>query len=254
MQKRHWTIGLISIMIAISNMAFTRDASTLRRGERETNRQGDAPLSTSLMTVPAPNPPPGPDRFAIIAVEYTSYEWYVATWDGDNVVCTVTTDHESPPLPEEIYRDCGEKIYNKWMSQPPCNLNDIENCIGYYTFFISSTKKEKEIAMLLAPASAWISLEDCEPILSKSTNICETKPTLVFSGQEPLPNESIIRIEGTYDGEPFSCDETDICKFRIPETDDDGAAVEFWSYSSYGDSSLVYTAQVRVKLADEGDP
>ena len=108
--------------------------------------------------------------------------------------------------------------------------------------------------MQLAPASAWISLEDCEPILSKSTNICETKPTLVISGQEPLPNESIIRIEGTYDGEPFSCDDTDVCKFRIPETDEDGAAVEFWSYSSYGDSSLVYSAQVRVKLADEGDP
>ena len=240
MQRPYWTIGLISIMVAISNMAFTHDASP--------------PLSTSLLPAPAPNPPPGPDRYSVLAVEYTSYEWYVVTWDGDNVVCSVNTDHESPPLPEEIYRDCGEKIYKKWISQPPCNVNDMENCTGYYTFLINSTKKEKEISMQLAPASAWISLEDCEPILSKSTNICETKPTLVISGQEPLPNESIIRIEGTYDGEPFSCDDADVCKFRIPETDEDGAAVEFWSYSSYGDSSLVYSAQVRVKLADEGDP
>ena len=142
MQRPRWTFGLISIVIAISNMAFTRDASP--------------PPSTSLVTAPAPNPPPGPDRFAIIAVEYTSYEWFVATWDGDNVVCTVNTDHESPPLPAEIYRDCGEKIYTKWLTQPPCNLNDIENCIGYYTFLINSEKKEKEIAMQLAPASAML--------------------------------------------------------------------------------------------------
>lgn len=240
MQKHRWTLGLISIMIAISNMAFTHDVSP--------------PLSTSLAPAAAPNPPPGPDRFTVVAVEYTAYKWYVATWDGDNVVCTVISDHDGAPLPEEIYRDCGEKIYAKWMTQPPCNPNDKKNCIGYYTFLINGTKKEKEISMQLAPASAWISLEGCEPVLSTATNICETKPTLVISGQEPLPNETIIRMKGTYDGKSFSCDHTDICKFRIPETDDDGAAVEFWSYSSYGDSSLVYTAQVRVKLADEGDP
>ena len=29
---------------------------------------------------------------------------------------------------------------------------------------------------------------------------------------------------------------------------------EFWSYSTYGDSSVVFSAQVRVQKADEGDP
>ena len=38
---------------------------------------------------PAPNPPPGPDRYAVIAVEYTNYEWYMATWKGARVVCSV---------------------------------------------------------------------------------------------------------------------------------------------------------------------
>ena len=53
---------------------------------------------------------------------------------------------------------------------------------------------------------------------------------------------------------PFDCDETDICKFHIPETDEDGVTVEFWAYSTYGDSSLIYSAQVRVQKVDEGDP
>ncbi|MBV5330925.1 hypothetical protein JZU69_00540, partial [bacterium] len=74
---------------------------------------------------------------------------------------------------------------------------------------------------------------------------------LVITGQEPLPDESITSIEGTYDGKPFDCNE-DTCKFRIPETGEEGATVEFWSYSTYGDSSIVFSAQVRVQKADEG--
>ncbi|MFN3491591.1 MAG: hypothetical protein ACK40V_05160, partial [Anaerolineales bacterium] len=37
-------------------------------------------------------------------------------------------------------------------------------------------------------------------------------------------------------------------------TETEGVPIEFWAYSSYGDSSIVYKAQVRVQLADEGDP
>lgn len=231
MQRRRWTLGFILLVIAISNMAFTPAVT---------------PASAS-------NPPPGPDRFTIIAVDYTVYEWQLLTWKGKKPVCSIIIDHDGMPVPGEIYKDCGQTVYQKWMTQPACNIHDVKNCDGYYARLTKSQPKEKEIAMQLPAASAWISLEDCEPVFSTGTNICETKPTLVISGFEPLPNESIIRIEGTYDGEAFWCDDIK-CKFRIPETDDDGVTVEFWSYSSYGDSSPVHKAQVRVKLADEGDP
>lgn len=231
MQMRRWTTGLILFLIAISNLAFTPNP---------------APASAS-------NPPPGPDRFSIITVEYTAYNWHLLTWKGKKFACSIVVDHDGTPLPWEIYRDCGETIYKTWMTQPLCNIYEVKNCIGYYALLIDSQQKEKEIAVKLPAASAWISLEDCEPVFSVGTNICETKPTLVISGLEPLPNESITRIEGTYDGESFWCDDI-TCKFRIPETDDDGATVEFWSYSSYGDSSLIYEAQIRAKLVDLGDP
>lgn len=230
--RRRWVVGLLSVLIALTGTAYTRDPK---------------PAAAS-------NPPPGPDRYTVIAVEYTSFEWYMVTWKGQNVTCSVIIDHEGLPLSGEVYRDCGEAVYDKWTTQKPCISRQKSACDGYYTFLVSSRPKEKEIAMQLAPASAWISLEDCEPVSSTSTNICESIPTLVISGMEPLPNESIIRIEGTYDGQPFDCDNTDTCKFHVPETDEAGVTVEFWSYSSYGDSSLVYTAQVRVQQADEGDP
>ena len=232
MQRRRWKIGLISILIAISNMAFMPNL---------------APDS-------APNPPPGPDRFSVITVDYTAYEWNLLTWKNKTFACSVIVDHEGMPLPEEVYRDCGNTIYKTWITQPPCIIREYKLCVGYYAVQIGSEQKEKEISMQLAPASAWISLEDCEPVLSTSTNICETKPSIVFTGQEPLPNETIIKIEGTYDGQSFDCADTDICKFQIPETDEDGVTLKFWSYSSYGDSSPVFTAQVRVQQVDEGDP
>ncbi|RPJ27528.1 MAG: hypothetical protein EHM33_07645, partial [Chloroflexi bacterium] len=210
--------------------------------------RGFEPASTS-------NPPPGPDRYTVITVEYTAYEWWMVSWKTNRVACSVIVDHEGIPTLGEVYRECGETIYEEWVSQKPCMTNLVrESCEGYYVHLINSQPAEKEIAKQLAPATAWISLEGCEPVISASTNICETVPTLVITGQEPLPNERIIRVEGTYNGESFVCDESDICKFSPQETGAEGVPVEFWAYSSYGDSSPLFSAQVRVSRVDEGNP
>ncbi|MFN8412825.1 MAG: hypothetical protein U0Z26_10590 [Anaerolineales bacterium] len=232
MNTRRWLGGLLSIIMALLSTAFTRN------------------FSSTL----ANNPPPGPDRYSVITVNYTSFTWHMALWKNQKVVCTVKTEHKEPPLPEEVYRDCGETIYKTWITQPPCVSPKQYLCKGYYVVLIDSAPKEKEVGMQLAPATAWISLEDCEPVPSVSTNVCESKPTIVITGKEPLPNESITHIEGTFDGKAFSCKDGDTCKIRIDETSEDGATLEFWAYSSYGDSSLTYTARIRVQKTDEGDP
>ncbi|MBK7451066.1 MAG: hypothetical protein IPJ47_17330 [Anaerolineales bacterium] len=240
MPRRHWENRLLFILIAVSNLMVNT---------------GALPASGTTSTPASEtNPPPGPDRFSIITVDYISYEWDLVNWKDRAEVCSIIIDHDGMPLPEEVYRDCGTIIYRNWISQPLCNLNNAANCEGYFARLSTTRPKQKEIAMQLPAASAWITLEDCEPVFSTSTNICETKPTLVISGREPLPNETILRVEGTYNGQPFSCADTDVCKFRVPETENEGVTVEFWAYSSYGDSSPVYEAQVRAKKVDEGDP
>jgi hypothetical protein len=98
----------------------------------------------------------------------------------------------------------------------------------------------------------WLSLEGCDSVSRAGTNICETVPVLVLKGEEPLPNEHILRIEGTVDGEPFTCEAT--CKLEMSPTDANGASVEFWAWSSYGDSSRLFKAQVRVARSDENNP
>lgn len=225
--KRRWMFLLLSVIIAFSGTAFSRAL--------------------------AANPPPGPDRYTFITVQYTAFAWSMAAWKNQVPVCSMIIDHEGIPLPGEIYRDCGKAIYDKWIVQQPCMNTNKRDCAGYYISPLNSWPAEREIPTELPPATAWISLEGCEPVLSTSTNICETLPTLVFTGQEPLPDETIIRVEGTYDSKPFDC-AADVCKFQIPETTDKGVKVEFWAFSSYGDSSIIYSAQVRVLQADEGNP
>ena len=202
----------------------------------------------------ASNPPPGPDRYTVINVDYTAYTWWLANWSRNEVVCAVAADHEGPPTPKEVYRDCGKTVYDKWVSQPPCiKPEKSQTCVGYYIFPVFEKPASKEIPTKLPEAAAWLTLENCESVSSVSTSVCESLPSLVVTGQEPLPNETITRIEGTLDGVEFACD-AEFCSVPLNNTDNDGVEVKFWAYSSYGDSSPVFTARIRVVQSDEGDP
>jgi len=190
-----------------------------------------------------------------MTVKYTAYQWWMVSWKGHNAVCSVIVDHEGIPTPGEVYRDCGEMIYEEWISQKPCLTNrEKDTCEGYYVHLIDSRPAEREIATELPPATAWISLEGCEPLVPASTTVCERAPSIIIRGEEPLSNERIIRVEGTYNGKPFVCDGSDTCQVAAQETNDRGVPVEFWAYSSYGDSSELFRAQVRVMKFDEGSP
>src|SRR5512140_2028042 len=185
----------------------------------------------------APAAPPGPDRVTTITVTYTAYEWWMATWNKNQVVCDLVVDHEGQPTLGEIYENCGQAIYKVFKKQPPCDTFNRADCQGYYLVLINTTETQKQVAVLLPPPTVALTLEGCDAVSRAGTNICENAPILVLTGQEPLPNEHIVAIEGTMDGQPFACDPT--CKMVLSPTDSDGVALEFWAWSSYGDSSNV---------------
>ena len=63
--------------------------------------------------------------------------------------------------------------------------------------------------------------------------------------EEPLPNEQIIRVQGTIGSDHFSCT-GDECNVPLPATGMSGVQVTFWADSSFGDSTETYTALIRV--------
>jgi hypothetical protein len=197
--------------------------------------------------------PPGPDRVAPITVDFTAYTWWMATWDDNSVVCSIVVDHEGLPTLGDIFQDCDQDVYFDYQEQPPCyGAARPRTCEGYYIYLVDTQQSQREITVKLPPPVVWLSLENCNGVSRTGTNICETAPILVLQGHESLPNEQILSIEGTVDGTPFACDPT--CRLELGATDEDGATLDFWAWSSYGDSSPVFTAQVRVAQADENNP
>jgi hypothetical protein len=87
-----------------------------------------------------------------------------------------------------------------------------------------------------------VTVSGCD--LAPPDNRCGSLPDLVLTGEEPLPNETIIAIHGLLDGQPFNCQGA-TCSVPIPATSSQGLPVEFWADSSYGDSSQHFTAQIR---------
>ncbi len=213
---------------------------------------GSGFASLSRGSAAPPSSPPGPDRFSVTTVEYTKYIWWMYDWGKNKPECTIEIDHEGMPTPGDVYVDCGEDLYEIWVDQKPCTELDITRCDGVYVVLVDSQPAQKHISTKLPAPIIQVTLENCDPVYTSSTSICESDPILVLTGVEPVPGYEITGIEGLYEGQPFSCGP--VCRLKLPVTDDEGRVIQFWAYSSYGDSSEVFDALVRVAETDAGNP
>jgi len=187
--------------------------------------------------------PSGPNRFTTMTVDITLYEWWIADWKTNDVHCSFWVDHEDLPYESDITSACGQTFYDDWIAHSaPCANDDIKTCDGYYLINVGSKPSKKEVPVTLPPPVVWISLENCEP---DSDGWCTKQPLLVLTGEEPLPNESITKIRGYVGDDPFTCQKNP-CKFNMKETQPEGIHIEFWADSTYGDSSKLFTAILRV--------
>jgi hypothetical protein len=183
-----------------------------------------------------------------ILVSYTQHEWWLMRWSDNAIMCQIYTDHADLPTPNEIETYCGTAIYNQWLTTRACSEIDAQNpelteCAGFYLHFIASEPRERTLLINLPRPKVWITLADCDPI--PLGNRCQSMPVLLLTAEEPLPNEYILTINGSYNNEPFTC-LGEICEIPLRSTGPKGVTVEFWADSSFNDSSELYQAQVRV--------
>ncbi|MEW6092736.1 MAG: hypothetical protein AB1531_02110 [Chloroflexota bacterium] len=193
--------------------------------------------------------PPGPDRYAVIIQDYTQYIWWLARWEDSSVACQIEVDHDGLPTGGEVYATCGESLYEDWIATPPCpaSSSDPETCSGYYLHFVTAEAASRQVPAMLPPPVVWVTLDGCIPYAS--THRCDATPALVLTGEEPLSGYSILRLEGTVDGKPFTC--TPTCQVDLGPTDEEGLLIRFWAYSSYGDSSQAFEARLRMRGTDD---
>ena len=189
----------------------------------------------------------GPERKAIINISYTTYEWWLLTWSHSQVVCQIYIEHEGWPKAEEVQYYCGQQVLDDWMETSACEYSEDDeravHCSGLYIYLANITPSERDIEVDLLPPEVYVDIAHCNP--KPPENRCDTLPSLHLMAEEPLPNESVINIQGYLGSEPFNC-EGDECTIPLQVTGEKGIQATFWAESSFGDSSETYTAQIRV--------
>jgi hypothetical protein len=187
---------------------------------------------------------PVPPRKHTVIATFTWYDWWMARWENNEVVCRILVEHPGLPSSAEILNACGQTLHSAWKATKPCaDLADSTGCRGMYLHAVRTFPGQRSQDVVLPAPQVWISLVNCNPGLT--TNLCTTIPTLLLTGEDPLPTEMIIRIQGTMDGEPFSCS-GNICTIPLHPTGTNGISLEFWGDSSRGDSTERYKALLRV--------
>ena len=187
-----------------------------------------------------------PERLEYIDVVVPEFEWWLVYWQDDTLACSLIVDHEGEPTGPELYYHCGEKLFDLWEVSTPCEAaesDEANTCEGLYLFNASKRMVKKQIVVELPAARIWIELKDCNKIINQ--DLCSEIPSLLITAQDPLPNEYITGIQGTYNDVPFFCS-GDLCEIPLQETGTYGVAIEFWADSSYGDSTFHYQGRIRI--------
>jgi hypothetical protein len=223
--KWHFTFALIVMVCVLASLTLTRP------------QQATAYMLRSDR----------PERKAVISVSFTTYEWWLLTWSRNQLICQMYIEHDGWPTPEEVKFYCGDQILKDWLETTPCLFSDevteAAHCPGFYLHLANVTPGEREIEVDLLPPQVFVDIADCP--LDPSKYWCDSLPSLHLTAKEPLPNESIINIQGFIGAESFSCKGSE-CTVPLPVTGTGGIEVTFWADSSFGDSSETFSAKIRV--------
>jgi hypothetical protein len=65
----------------------------------------------------------GPDRHAVITIDYTTYEWWLLSWQNSQVICQIYVEHEGWPDSSEVQYYCSASVFNQWLKTQPCVFN-----------------------------------------------------------------------------------------------------------------------------------
>ncbi len=182
-----------------------------------------------------------------IVVNVTEYQWWLTRWSNNEVVCGVGVEHEGIPTSLDMLYECGQKLYQEWITTPPCAAavenGDTSECIGLYLFFAFNQTIQKTVKVELPAPTAWLDLLDCSHTQTQIR--CSQLPSLVITAEEPLPNEAIIAIHVFMDDRIIDCTGAR-CEVPLHATEIEGDEITFWADSTFGDETEHFTARVRV--------
>ncbi len=178
--------------------------------------------------------------------------WILKTWKDQEVVCEVYVTHDGAPTDNEIQASCKHSVYKDWLKTPVCSdyfeKGETNNCPGAYLVYLGKVNKAYQKVTILPQAEVGFALGNCP-----NRQWCSAWPTLHIYGIEPLPNYAITEVHLRTSLRETVCKSGMDCQFNLPRTTSDGAWIEYWAVSSYGDESPHELLHLRnVYNADNG--
>ena len=178
---------------------------------------------------------------ATITVDYTAYTWWMATWNKNEVVCSLVVDHEGQPTLGEIYQNCDPDVYFTFKDQPSCNaVGDRRRCEGYYLVLIDTTQSQRQMTVTAAARGSLA-------FAGRMRFGFEGRHQHLRERADPGAARAGAAAERAYpahrrhDGRPAVQLRRHLQTEAVANRRQDGVDLQFWAWSSYGDSSQVFT-------------
>lgn len=191
-------------------------------------------------SLPTPNGRDSKEKMIVV-----EYRWQLAFWSDGSPVCNIIINHENQPTNDEIQQICGQTLYQEYSKSSECKASaekTAPTCTGLFLNNLTTVPVSKTVVVKPQKPSIEISMSGCN--YTNDAVFCVGEPELVLTGEEPLHDQRIIKIQGKLDDKSFTCD-GNICKVPVPVTDLKGIAITFWGDSSFGDSTPHYIAYIR---------
>lgn len=184
------------------------------------------------------------ERIQYLAQEGMVHVWTLKAWKDNALLCEIYRQDEATPDGTDIAAYCGQKVYQKWVSSPPCSTfvenGKTDGCEGSYLTYLGYYYRNYQSYETLPLASITFSIEGC-----RLGEWCSQAPVITFTAAEPLAGHSIVEIAYESGGTRNSCYESDTCHYRVPITQQEGMWLDYWAVSSYGDESQHHTLHLR---------
>ncbi len=149
-------------------------------------------------------------RYALQSQTGPIYVWTLKAWKDNAILCEIFRQDDEAPTAEDVEAYCGEIIFKKWYSSPPCSTflqsGDTSACEGSYLTYLGYYHREYTTYTKLDKPSVVFSLQNCQ-----LSEWCAQSPILTFDAFEPMPDHHISEIQIRVGDRMFNCLETDTC-------------------------------------------
>jgi len=147
------------------------------------------------------------------------YVWQLMSWETLQPACSFWLYNEGPPTASEVKAFCGSELSTAWYKTAPSSPAGEAPDSGYYVLLDKIVFSTCKMASHLPPVKFNYTIY---------SNILDIQAT------EPLPNQEIIKIEGSLGGHPFECQGSS-CQVIIIPTGPRGIEVNWWAVSSFSE-------------------